>query len=190
MALRENCRPTTAARSSTVRILWAQALDAGSQQGLNGRRHVERRQIHSRSPAVTLLLEGAVVDQHADQLAEEERVALAGGEYAPGHRGRQLSGTDHVGGQPRRRAGVETAEGDDLRHERPDRGERRTCVAQLGARRGQYQQRDVPAPLDQVLDQVEQQRLGPLQVVDGEKNRLRGGERGEEAANDEEGLLG
>ena len=59
-------------------------------------------------PAIALALERAVVDQHAHQLADEERVALAGGEHATGDRRRQLVGADHVRGEPGRRAGVET----------------------------------------------------------------------------------
>ena len=44
--------------------------------------------------------------------------------------------------------------------------ERRARVAQLRARGDQHQQRHAGAPLHQVLDQIEQQRLGPLQIVD------------------------
>jgi hypothetical protein len=41
-----------------------------------------------------------------------------------------------------------------------------------------------------VLDQIEEQRLGPVQVVDDEHDRLGGRERGKHAPHDEEGLLG
>ena len=51
-------------------------------------------------------------------------------------------------------------------------------------------ERHARAPLHQVLGQVEQQRLGPLEVVEREHHRLRRRERREETADDEERLLG
>ena len=61
-------------------LLRTEPLDAGGEQGLDGRRHLERGELDPDDPAVTLAFERAVVHQHADQLADEERVALAGGE--------------------------------------------------------------------------------------------------------------
>ena len=46
------------------------------------------------------------------------------------------------------------------------------------------------APLDQVLDEIEQQRLGPLQVVDHQHDGPGLRERAQHAAHHEEGLLG
>ena len=170
-------------------FLRTQPLDAGGEQRVDGRRHIESGEINRSRPAITLALEGTVVDQHAHQLTEEQRVALAGGEHASGNGSRQLTGADNVRSQTRRRAGVETGECDNLCHEAPDSRQRRARVAQLGAGGGQYQQRDLFAPLDQVLDQIEQQRLRPLQIVDAEHHRSRSSERGEEAPHHEEGLL-
>ena len=68
----------------------------------------------------------------------------------------------------------------------PRRRQRGAQLAQLGARRREDEQRHARAPLHQMLGQVEQQRLRPLQVVDDEHHRLRRRERGELAADDEE----
>ena len=116
-------------------LLGPQPLDARGEQRVDRRRHLERRELDAGGPAVALPLERAVVDQHAHQLADEERIALAGGEHAPGDRGRQLVGADHVRGEPRRRAGVEAGERHDVGDEAAGRRERRARVAQLGPRR-------------------------------------------------------
>ena len=82
-------------------------------------------------PAVALAPERAVVHEHAHQLAEEERVALAGREHAARDGGRQRVGADHARGEPRRRAGVEAAErhhvGDAARPATPARSARRAA---------------------------------------------------------------
>ena len=70
------------------------------------------------------------------------------------------------------------------------RRERRARVAQLGPRRHEHEQRHAGAPLHEVLDEVEQQRLRPLEVVDHEHDGPHRRERGEQAPHGEEGLLG
>ena len=170
-------------------VLRAQPLDARREQRVDGRRHLEGGEIDPGGPAIALPFEGAIVDQHAHQLAEEERIALAGGEHASRDRGGQRVGADHVGGEPGRGRGVEAAERHHVGDEPAGRRQRRARVAQLGSRRGEQEKRHAGAPLHQVLDQVEQQRLGPLEVVDREHHRLRRGEPGEQAADDEERLL-
>ena len=170
-------------------LLRTQPLDAGGQQRVDGGRHLEIGELDARGPAVAFPFERAVVDQHADQLADEERIALAGGQHAPGDRGRQRLRADHVRGQPGRRAGVEPGERHHVADQATGRRQRRARVAQLGPRGSQHQQRHVAAPLHEVLDQVEQQRLRPLDVVDRQHHRPHGRERGEPAADDEEDLL-
>ena len=189
-AARENCRPTTAARSSTVRSSGrSRSMRAASSAWMVGGISSAASSTAG-DPAVALALERAVLHQHAHQLADEERIALAGGEHAAGDRGRQLVGADHVGGEPGRRAGVETGERHHVGDEAAGVASDERASRSSGRAADEHEQRHVGAPLHQVLDQVEQQRLGPLQVVDREHHRLRRGERGEEAADDEEGLLG
>jgi hypothetical protein len=53
----------------------------------------------------------------------------------------------------------------------------------------QHEQWDPGPPLHEVLGEVEQQRLRPLDVVDREHHRLLRGERGEQAPHHEKDLL-
>ena len=92
--------------------------------------------------------------------------------FAASRRG-QVSGADDIGGEPHRRPGVEAREGDDVGDESARGYQRGAEVAQLGARADQHEQRDAAPPLDEVLDEVEQQRLRPLEVVDHEHDRVR-----------------
>ena len=102
---------------------------------------------------------------------DEQRVALAGGQHPAGDRGGQLVGAEHVGREPGGRAGVEPVEDDHVGA--PARAS--TSDGRMSRSSG----RAAPttssgtsrAPLDEVLDEVEQQRLGPVDVVDHEHDR-------------------
>ena len=83
-----------------------------------------------------------------------------------------MSGADHVGREPHGGPGIEAGERHDVGDEPTRRHQRRAQVAQLGARAHQHQEGCATAPLHQVLDEIEEQRLGPLQVVDHEHHRL------------------
>ena len=116
---------------------------------------------------------GSFVDQHAHQLADEQRIALAGRQHLGGDGGGQIVGADDVGGEAHGGAGVEAGERQHVGDEPAGRHQRRAHVAQLRPRADQDQERHAAAPLHQVLDQIEQQRLGPVQVVDHQHDRLR-----------------
>ena len=68
-------------------LVRAQPLDAGGEQRVNGGRHLEAGERDARRPAVALARERAVLNEHAHQLADEQRIALAGGQHAPSQRG-------------------------------------------------------------------------------------------------------
>ena len=171
-------------------LLGPQPLDARREQRLDGRRHLEARQLDPGGPAIALALERAVVHEHADELADEERDCLrssastrpataAGSSSAP-----ITFAASRVAAPASSPASVTTSATrppGTVSDERTSRSSGRAA--------DEDEQRHVGAPLDQVLGQVEQQRLGPLEVVDREHDRLRRGERGEEAAHDEERLL-
>ena len=171
-------------------ILRSQSFDARREQRVDGRRHLQSRQIGADDPALALALEGALVHQHAHQLADEKRVAFAGGEHLGGHRSGQVGGADHRSRKAHGGAGIEAAERDDVGHQAARRHHRRSQVAQFRTRSDQHEERRAAAPLHKVLDQIEQQRLGPVQVVDHQHHRLCAGKCGEQTANDEEGFLG
>ena len=171
-------------------LLGPEALDARREQRVDGGRHLERGEPGADDPTVTVLGECPLLHQHAHQLPDEERIALAGGEHLRRDRGGQVGGADHVGREPHGRAGVETAERDHVGNDRARRHERRAQIAELGPRAHQHEERHAGAPLHQVLDEIEKQRLGPVQVVDHEHDRPRRGQTGEKPAHDEERLLG
>ncbi len=122
-------------------------------------------------------LEHALVDQRADELLDEERVALG-----PLH--------DHVA-QPRRQLGgeqlVEHARGVVLRQRlEPDERGVAAPPPQAG-RRSSSSGRAVPSsssgPSDlaqDALEQVEQRLLGPVKILEQDDGRLLGDELGEE----------
>ncbi len=170
-------------------VLRSQTLDARGQQGVNGRRHLELRHLDGGGPSAAFLPERAVVHQHADQLADEERIALARRQHPARDGGRELARTDHVRGVPGRRAGIEPAERHHLRRESTRDGERRANVAQLGPRCDDDEQRDPGAPLDEVLGQIEQEGLRPLHVVDREEDGPGRREGGQQPADHEERLF-
>ena len=170
-------------------ILGAQPLDARGEQRVDGGRHLDIGERDVRGPAVAFALERAVMNEHPDELTDEERVALAGGQHAPCERGGERFRADHVCGQPRRGGGVEPGECHHVADEAAGGCKRRARIAQLGPRGREHEQLHVAAPLHEVLDQIEQQRLRPLDVVDRQHDGPRGRERGEQAAHDEEALL-
>ena len=69
-------------------LLRTEALDAGREQRVDRRRHLQVRRRDADRPAVALAAQHAVVHEHAHELADVERVALARGEHAARDRGR------------------------------------------------------------------------------------------------------
>ena len=67
--------------------------------------------------------------------------------------------------------------------------EGRAQVAQLGTREREDQRGGAAAPRDEVLDEIEQRRLGPVEVVEDDEQRAFGGERLQEAPHRPERLL-
>ena len=65
---------------------------------------------------------------------------------------------------------------------RPWRRPRRAGVEEIWAREAEQEDRRAAREAEDVLEQVEQRRLGPVDVVDGDDERSRGGERLEEPA--------
>ena len=119
----------------------------------------------------------AALEQHPSRLLDEERIALGlleqrlalGGRELPvGEQGVQellaLGGAERL---ERERGGSQAA----AAPAGPD-------VEQLGPGEADDQQRHVLDALGQVLDQVEQRLLGPVDVLEDEHERLRVGELG------------
>ena len=63
------------------------------------------------------------------------------------------------------------------------------ALVQFGAREGDHEERVVARPLEQVLDEVEQARVRPLEILEGEHHRVRVGQSLEEEPPGREELL-
>ena len=96
-----NTRPTTLARSATSRSFGGQALEAGREQGTDRGRDPDLPTLVGGVPAaVRSLRQQAVVDEHPEQLLDEQRVAL-GGRADPGFDGgRESAATGQGRDQP------------------------------------------------------------------------------------------
>ena len=125
------------------------------------------------SPAGRLLDENPVVREHSDQLAHEQGIAAGGRREAAQEFVGQPGGAEHVGGEFGGRAGVEATEVDRLGHPPADGDEVGPDLAQFGPGEGQHENRHVLHPLDEVLDEVEEQCVGPLDVVEDEHEPVR-----------------
>ena len=111
-----------------------------------------------------------VVDERAEELLDVEGVALGRIGDPGAHRGRErATGHERVDQLERRpfgqwleqdRRGVELAA-----------APRRTVVQELGTRRADEEDRRVPRQVGDRLDEVEQGRLGPVDVVDEDDER-------------------
>jgi len=95
-------------------FLGSQPFDAGGQQRLDRRRHLDGGEVDRGGPALSLAFERAVLHQHAHELADEQGIALAGRQHAAGDRRRQLLGADDARGEPGGRGGFEPREHHDV----------------------------------------------------------------------------
>ena len=159
-------------------LLGAQALDARRQQRVDRRRHLERGEAGAGDPAVSLALDGALLAP-ACAPARRRTAGCPRWSRAPWRRRRRagraapmtLAASRMAAPASRPESVTTSATSPPRRHQR--RAQRRAARA---ARR-QDEQRHAAAPLHEVLDQIEQQRLGPVQVVDDQHHRLRLRER-------------
>jgi len=118
-----------------------------------------------RRPAITLADDRAVVEQHADQLFDEERISVGALE----HLAAQLLGqTLNLEKRAHECGGFLPAEG--LEHDparlEPSGAPARPLVEELGPRKTEDEDRGIAAPGRQVLDQIEERQLGPVDVFE------------------------
>ena len=146
-----------------------QPVEAGRQQRLDAGRDAQVGQVGG-DPVAVAAVQPALLDQGGQQLLEEQRVALggpgdpAGGLLGQGHRAGQ-------GGQQPGRLGV--AEG--LQQQgggvQLAPGPAGPVLQELGPGHGHQQDGGAAAVVGHVLDQVEQARLGPVEVVEHHHQR-------------------
>ncbi len=108
--------------------------------------------------------------EHREQLLDEEWIPRSNlADPGSGIDG-QLGVTDELRDQLVRLGRRERLERDRLRLQAPT--PRRADVDQIGTREAQQQQRRVASPVHEMLQEVEQGRLGPMDVLDDERDRL------------------
>ena len=127
-----------------------QLVEARLEQRVDRRRHMIRV---------------ATVRQHGEQLLDEQRIALRGLPNAP------------AGALVERRAAEQVLDqlfGLELR-ERLERYRLATpgrpLVEELGPSEAEHQNRRVACPVPEMLDEIEERRLGPVDVLDHERKR-------------------
>ena len=134
----------------------AQAFQALAQQGVDRRRDRESRA-------------GVAFRQHRGHLLDEEGVALGGGAdpLADVFASPPLTGSSSVASlDPRGRAARARA-----RRARVGRDQRGARARRARDGQADEQDRSIAAPAEQVLDEVEQRRLGPVEVLEADDER-------------------
>jgi hypothetical protein len=127
--------------------------------------------------------QNTVVDQHAKHFLEEERVSLGGSEDSIPHLTREPSLTEEVGDQASALACTQGRQD----HGRP--GERRPTLARLRTRHAQEEDGSVTYGGLEMLEQIEECRLRPVDVVEDDDQRAVGGEGLEEPPDGPEALV-
>ncbi len=150
-------------------------FDPRCEQRLDRGWHLDRIAVDRERPTAVELFDDPVVDQHPHQLPHEQWIAFGRLRQAGRQFGRELAAAQQLGGQPFGGRGTEAFEGDDLGHPPAGLGQSGPDLADLRA--GETDQRGGPVhPLHEVLEEVEEQRLGPLDVVDHHHDRLASGQ--------------
>ena len=166
-----------------------QPVQARGEERLDRRRNGDRLQIAGWDPVPVRALEQAVVDEHREHLLDEERVAFGCIHHSRPDLGGQLSSAQEV---PDQLAGLGLAQG-----LQQDRGRvelatapTRAPIEQFWPRQADEQDRCVPRPVGDVLDEVEKRRRAPLQIVEDHDERPFASLRLEQLADGPESLVG
>ena len=138
-----------------------EAVQARRHQRLQRLGHVEIDDVPGDDVAVSLLHDEAAIEQHPDRLDGVQGDALgAGGDVAhelarqPRHEHLEQLGASRTGPAARARAARQP-------------GRRRATRA----RQGEHEDRELRRPLEEVVDEVQQPGVGPLQVLEDEHHR-------------------
>ena len=124
---------------------------------------------------------GSALGKHAHVLLCVERIAAGAVEQLGLRAGLEQRPVAKRRNQLRRLVSRQRRQRDVRGVELPSRP-RRASLQQLQPRRAEDQHRDIPHPVREMLDEVEQSLVGPLQIFEDQDERAIFGERFEEAA--------
>ncbi len=159
----------------------------GEQRGDRGW-NLDRAEVAGRDPPVALPAQQPVVDQGRERLLDEQRVSR--GRVGDSRHQRRV---EVVGAHQRADQSLATFLAQRLQQHR--RGVELASapgpalLQQLGPGQAQQQDRRLPGPVGDMLDQVQQGRLGPVHVIEPDDQRTLLGERGQKRADRPEALL-
>ena len=162
--------------SDHVPLVRAQAIEPLVQQGMDSRRDAEH--------ALSTFVSG---DRR--HLLEEERIALGGDADLLPQLGREVDLGREADEQRFRVRAREWLECKRV-HIRMGRDPGRAPLHEFGTGEDEYEDGSVAAPSEDVFDEVEQRRLGPVQVLEADDEWSPARKRLERPANGPEGLLG
>ena len=150
-------------------LVGREPVQAGGDQRVQGLRHLQGVHGAGRPVDAPLLHQVAAVEQHAHGLDGVQRHALGAGQDLP-REGIGQPRHEAVEQRPHRRLGQR------LQIERREvalpRSPRGAPLDELRPGGGDDVEGRVPRPLEQMLDEVEQRRVGPLHVLEGQHRRI------------------
>ena len=170
-------------RLEDLALLRPERIDAGGQDGFDGRWHLHALDVGGHEPGAVPFDQEALVDEHRQELLDEQRVP-GRRLLDPGHERRRQRGVTERGRDDLVVRAV--LEGPELEHPRrrgrPDRRPR--SAGAIGLRRAFHrdqEDRSIAQVLVEVVEQLEERRLGPVQAIDDHDQR-RGLPRGDRGA--------
>ena len=149
---------------------FAQPVETGCDERVQRLRHLEGLDLGGRAVDVAVARERAAVEEHSHRLDRVQRHPFGPREDLIAQSVGKAR--DEAGEQRAHRVVAERLEVD--RREVPLSGAPvRSAVAQLGPCQREHVDRVVSRPVEEVLDEVEQRRVGPLQVLEEHHDRIR-----------------
>jgi hypothetical protein len=169
-------------------LVGIERVEPRSQQRLDGRGQANVVQLAGRKPVPVGLRQVTLVDEHPEELLEEERVALGALGHNPVHLLGDVGRAEDVCDELARVVRGERLERD-VSGSSAQGGVCLAVLEQVGPGEAAENDREARAPSGDVLEQVEKGRLRPLDIFEHDDHRLRRRKRFEQSANGPEDLL-
>ena len=172
-----------------VTLIVAQSVDASREKRLNRCRRLDLGEVADRVPAVAIPSpQTSFVEQHRQHLLDEERIAFAGSAEGVPDLLRDLALAQQVLDQ-RVDRGVPKRLEQDRRRVQLAAAPQGPLVEELRPRHADEQDPGIAGPVSEMVEEIEEGRLGPLHVVEDEDDGAILRQRLDQLANRPEGLL-